>query len=143
MQNYARKYSIPIDLLVFDYEVSAARCVHTLLYSAGKEFWISYVQSILVVLELPLIILYRLCRLIPQPPPLKMESIFMAFSWMEPDGIKKGFVYLRSIHLSCILHFNEIYFERLFFFTCSGVLAEQYPRILFDLVPIIWIKPSE
>ena len=25
----------------------------------------------------------------------------------------------------------------------SGVLTEQYPKVLFDLVPIIWIKPSE
>jgi hypothetical protein len=25
----------------------------------------------------------------------------------------------------------------------SGLLAEQYPKLLFDLMPIIWIKPSK
>lgn len=24
-----------------------------------------------------------------------------------------------------------------------GMLAEQYPKLLFDIMPIIWIKPSE
>lgn len=60
-------------------------------------------------------ILRRLWHLIPQPPPLKMESIFMAFSWMEPDGIKKSlFIWEQMIPLSCILHLNETYFESLF-----------------------------
>lgn len=24
-----------------------------------------------------------------------------------------------------------------------GILAEQYPKLLFDMMPIIWIKPSK
>lgn len=26
---------------------------------------------------------------------------------------------------------------------CRGKLTEQYPKVLFDAMPIIWIKPSE
>lgn len=40
---------------------------------------------------------------------------------------------------------NEVGFYRTIFCVrgFSGVLTEQYPKILFDLIPIIWIKPSE
>lgn len=33
-------------------------------------------------------------------------------------------------------HFNTLFFYR-------GLLAEQYPKILFDAVPIIWLRPNK
>uniref|UniRef100_A0A674AYD2 Dynein axonemal heavy chain 12 n=1 Tax=Salmo trutta TaxID=8032 RepID=A0A674AYD2_SALTR len=71
MQNYARKYSIPIDLLCFHFQVE--------------------------------------------------------------DSLKQG--YFLNDTREC----SEL---RLISPTHSGVLAEQHPKVLFDTVPIIWIKPS-
>lgn len=129
LQNYARKYSIPIDLLAFNYEVSSTATVFRMKVPETTGIW-----------ELHFVLYcFRFCHSTPQTHLLKMESTFMAFSWMELGGIQKG---KRSLHGSKMLEvFSYIFMKCVL--PCSGVLAEQHPKVLFDAVPIIWIKPSK
>lgn len=47
----------------------------------------------------------------------------------------------KSQFLRCRFRFTSN--KHLSIFFNSGLLVEQYPKLLFDLMPIIWIKPSK
>ncbi|XP_069790709.1 dynein axonemal heavy chain 7 isoform X7 [Narcine bancroftii] len=100
-QNYARKYTIPIDLLTFDYEVLEDNA-YTHQPEDGNQ--INLDEG-------------------PQCYPGSVKE----FGLKDPEG-----VYIRGLFL------DGARWDR-----NKKKLAESYPKILYDAMPVMWLKPCK
>lgn len=83
MQNYARKYQIPIDTLGFQFEVKRQAKLWDQSPAPHKS------NSLLMCVCF-IISYYRFFPFTNQRQLLKMVSTFMGCFWMEPDGTEMG-----------------------------------------------------
>jgi len=119
MQNYARKYVIPIDKLTFDFEV---RNLKGVLYMSIK--WLN-VHNLIKVLKVD-----EMDR--PPEDGVYVNGMFLdGARWDREKYVHNCSSYCISLYL-CLHNSSH-----------RGVLGEQYPKILYDTVPIIWLKPSK
>ena len=101
LQNYARKYTIPIDLLAFEFKVLSVR-------TAGTS-----------------------------PPIISQERLFCSesakldiFSTLDSRPEEGQYV-------------NGLFLEGARWDVSTGVIGESLPKVLYDSIPIIWLKPGE